>query len=75
VDADERQPKCSCPDHETPQVRCKHIIAVEYTVSWEIRDNKGATVTEILKVTYAQNWTALQRGSDERENLRRVATA
>jgi len=59
VDCDKTSQKCSCPDHETRQVKCKHILAVEYTIRREIRGGSGeAVVTETLKVTYAQNWPA-----------------
>jgi transposase len=52
---------CSCPDHETRQVRCKHLFAVEYTLRREIRGTaKDAVVTqtETVKITYTQNWPA-----------------
>jgi transposase len=61
VDYDSRWPKCSCPDHETRQVRCKHLFAVEYTLRREIRgtaNDPTVTQTETLKITYAQNWPA-----------------
>ncbi len=58
VDYDSRRPKCSCPDHETRQVRCKHLFAVEYTLRRETKENDATTVTETLKITYAQNWPA-----------------
>jgi transposase len=45
---------CSCPDHETRGVRCKHLFAVEYTIS---RNADGST-TETLKLTYSQDWRA-----------------
>jgi len=49
---------CSCPDHETRQTKCKHIWAVELTVTKEV-DNKGnITVIKTLKRTYPQNWKA-----------------
>jgi hypothetical protein len=54
-------PHCTCPDHETRQVKCKHIWAVEFTVQREYTsDGLNETVTETVTVkkTYKQEWTA-----------------
>ena len=37
-------PHCTCPDHETRGTKCKHLFAVEYTMSREA--TKDGTVTE-----------------------------
>lgn len=47
---------CTCPDFEERQLPCKHIIAVEYTVKRETP--AGDVVTETVRVTYSQTWTA-----------------
>ncbi len=47
---------CSCPDYELRGMPCKHIIAVEITVKRETPD--GGVLTESVKVTYAQPWSA-----------------
>jgi transposase len=58
---------CTCPDHETSGVKCKHIFAVEFTVEREggiahvtDGDLMTTTVTESLKVmqrvSYPQDW-------------------
>ncbi len=57
VDPTEAQPTCSCPDYETRGDKCKHVYAVEYTIRRE-RSQDGETVTETLKVTYRQEWSA-----------------
>jgi transposase/predicted nucleic acid-binding Zn finger protein len=56
---------CTCPDHETRQVKCKHIIAVEYTIERERSvtttvkgDTMTTTVTETVKLRYKQIWSA-----------------
>jgi transposase len=48
--------RCTCPDHETRGVKCKHIFAVEFV----IRREQDGTITETLTVkrTYRQNWPA-----------------
>ena len=51
-------PKCTCPDYETRQIKCKHIFAVEFTISRETNGKGETTVTKTVKVTYKQNWTA-----------------
>jgi transposase len=57
-------PRCSCPDHETRMVKCKHIWAVEYVIQRETHADGSTTVTESVTVTkterrtYAQNWPA-----------------
>src|ERR1700751_4289941 len=51
-------PKCTCPDFETRQVKCKHIFAVEFTISRETNGKGKTTITKTVKVTYKQDWTA-----------------
>ncbi|HEX7167542.1 MAG TPA: transposase [Acidimicrobiales bacterium] len=48
---------CSCPDHEERLLACKHIMAVEITVQRESGRTK-VTYTELVRVTYSQNWSA-----------------
>lgn len=61
---DSNDPYCSCPDHETRGIKCKHIFAVEYAISRERNRDGSVTVTERMTVqktvqrTYPQNWTA-----------------
>jgi transposase len=61
---DPHDPHCSCPDHETRGVKCKHIFAAEYVISRERNSDGSVTVTERMTVqktvqrTYHQNWTA-----------------
>jgi transposase len=52
--------RCTCPDHETRLVECKHILAVEVTIQRETGES-AETYTEQVKVTYSQNWTAYNR--------------
>ncbi|MDP8975402.1 MAG: transposase [Actinomycetota bacterium] len=48
---------CTCPDHEERLADCKHILAVEITAQREAGKQK-VTYTEMVKVTYSQNWSA-----------------
>src|SRR5580698_3682696 len=60
IDTD--KPTCTCPDHETRGVKCKHIFAVEIVASREENPDGTATVvntvtiTEEIRKTYKQNW-------------------
>jgi transposase len=61
VNLDPRMPRCTCPDHEFTQARCKHIYAVEYVLERETTPDGRTVVTETVKVTrktYTQNWPA-----------------
>jgi transposase len=61
---DDHDPHCSCPDHETRGIKCKHIFAAEYVISRERNRDGSVTVTERMTVqktvqrTYPQNWSA-----------------
>ncbi|MCH7639900.1 MAG: SWIM zinc finger family protein, partial [Bacteroidetes bacterium] len=63
--------KCTCPDHEVRQVKCKHLWAVEYVLDRETAQDGTVTETEIVKVTkvtrktYPQNWTAYNAAQSE----------
>lgn len=58
VRLDGDSPRCTCPDYEFRQRKCKHIYAVEYTLKQETTPDGTTTVTETVKVTYGQNWPA-----------------
>jgi transposase len=61
---DAHDPHCTCPDHETRGVKCKHIFAVEFVVQREENTDGSTTVTETVTVretvkkTYPQDWRA-----------------
>lgn len=48
---------CNCPDFELRQLPCKHVLAVSYTIKREVVTDEGV-LTEEIKVTYTQDWTA-----------------
>lgn len=61
---DEQAPYCSCPDHETRGVTCKHIFAVRFTMQREQNADGTETITQSVTVTetitkrktYPQKW-------------------
>ena len=54
VDAEAGQ--CSCPDHETRGVRCKHLWAVTYFRQEVALPDGTHIVTQAVRLTYAQDW-------------------
>lgn len=64
VDPDPESPRCTCPDFEFRQARCKHIFAVEYTIKREQGSDGQTIVTESVRVTqktYTQDWPAYNK--------------
>jgi transposase len=62
--------RCSCPDYEFRQAKCKHIYAVEHTIEQIERtqttviENGKTTTTATVKVTrqtYRQEWPAYNK--------------
>jgi transposase len=65
VSPDPEIPHCTCPDHETRGLKCKHIFAVEFAIRRKEHRNGSTTVTQtvtvtetIKKPTYRQVWPA-----------------
>src|SRR4030042_3608779 len=66
---DVHEQKCSCPDHEVRQVKCKHIWAGEYAQQRVIEPDGTVTETKTLKVTYSQNWTAYNASQTQEKGI------
>jgi len=47
---------CTCPDFELRHQRCKHIYAVEYTLTRQEQPDGATVVTQTTRVTYRQDW-------------------
>src|ERR1041385_50859 len=61
VRPDPQTPRCTCPDFEFRNAKCKHVLAVEYTLMRETTPDGQTVVTETVKVTrktYSQDWKA-----------------
>lgn len=61
VRLDPNLPKCSCPDYETREMKCKHIFAVEFTQTKVQHNQDGSTSVDTVSVkverkTYRQDW-------------------
>ncbi len=62
------QGECTCADHTTRLVKCKHLFAVEYAMQRESDAQGNVRETETVKVTrvtYRQNWTAYNAAQSE----------
>ena len=74
VTPDVSNPQCTCPDHETRNVKCKHIWAVEFVIQREFtfdEETNTETVTETVTVkqTYSQEWSYNQAQCCEKEKF------
>lgn len=64
VDPDNQSPHCTCPDFEMHGCTCKHIHAVRIVRQRELFDDgservtEEVTVTQTVRKTYPQQWTA-----------------
>lgn len=54
---DPNEGTCTCPDHTVRGMKCKHIFAVEYTLTRETKKDGTTRVTQTTKVTYTQEWS------------------
>ncbi len=55
------EPKCTCPDCELRNKKCKHIYAVEFYIKQEIDQEGKITETKGIKISYAQKWKAYDK--------------
>ncbi|MBI1762817.1 MAG: transposase [Acidobacteria bacterium] len=81
VNPDPKSPRCTCPDFEKREAKCKHIYAVEIVVERETstttttdaQGNETTTTTETVtvtkKVTYGQDWTAYNQAQQNEKRL------
>src|SRR5581483_826519 len=80
VDPDPQSPRCTCPDFEKREAKCKHIYAVEVVIEREHSvtettdgDVTTTTTTETVKVTkrvtYKQDWPAYNEAQTKEKAL------
>lgn len=56
---------CSCPDHETRAIECKHILAVRLTLRREKGTGGVYRYEQRVQVTYTQQWSAYNAAQTE----------
>jgi transposase len=72
---------CTCLDHETRGVTCKHIYAAMFVMKRERNADGSTTVTESLTVTetkrttYPQNWSAYNEAQTHEQDKFQVLLA
>src|SRR5262245_16547206 len=59
---------CSCPDHETRNVVCKHLFAVRLTIRRERGMSGEVKVTREVEVKYTQQWSAYNAAQCEEKD-------
>src|SRR5262245_22665727 len=52
-----KRERCSCPDFTERGLRCKHIWAVELTITRETNERGEVTETRTVRATYSQQWS------------------
>ena len=73
---------CTCLDHETRGVKCKHIYAATFVMNREQNPDGSTTVTESVTVTetkerttYPQNWSAYNEAQTHEQDKFQVLLA
>lgn len=61
-------PVCSCPDCQKRSIKCKHIFAVEITMTRLIDQEGNITVTKTKKITYSRIGTHTTNHRPSRKN-------
>ncbi len=61
--------RCNCPDFIERGLRCKHIFAVEITISKQINEDGTTTLTTTKRITYSQNWKAYNTAQINEQDL------
>src|SRR5436190_8669237 len=64
---------CTCPDHETRGIKCKHIYAATFVMKREQNPDGTMTVIESLTLTetrktYPQNWSAYNEAQTQEQD-------
>lgn len=59
--------RCNCPDYQERGLKCKHIFAVEVSITKEIDTEGNITITK--RITYAQNWKAYDTAQTNEKRL------
>lgn len=76
VSLEGENPRCTCPDHETRGVTCKHAYAVQYMLERKQNKDGSESVTETIEITesikrttYRQVWPAYNAAQTNEKHL------
>lgn len=60
---------CNCPGFVETQLKCKHIFAVEITLTNQINSGDPATTAETKKPSYPQDWKAYDQATTQQKTI------
>jgi transposase len=60
---------CTCEDFKERGLRCKHIFAVEITITKRLNKNGSTTITQTKRITYPQDWHNYTKAQTEEGRL------
>jgi transposase len=63
---------CTCQDFVGRGIRCKHIFAVEITLTKTIDSQGNTTITKTERITYKQDWVNYTKAQNEEGRLFKV---
>jgi transposase len=63
---------CNCPDFIERGLKCKHIFAVEITLTKTIDSKGNTTITQTKHITYSQDWPNYTKAQTEEGRLFKV---
>jgi len=72
---------CTCPDHETRGVECKHIFAARFVMRREQNADGSTTVTKSVTITatertiYPQNWSSYNEAQTQEQDRFQILLA
>lgn len=63
---------CTCQDFLGRGLKCKHIFAVEITLTKTVDSQGNTTITQTKRITYKQDWTNYTKAQTQEGRLFRV---
>src|SRR3989344_5077243 len=60
---------CECPDYKVRQMKCKHIWAVEVILNKKQYQDGSVEITQTIRKTYGQDWSAYNRAQRSEKAL------
>ena len=60
---------CTCPDYTERQMTCKHIFAVQMTITKEMDGWGNVKITQTKRITYPQDWANYDKAQTQQKEL------
>ncbi len=61
--------RCSCPDYELRNSKCKHLWAVQMIVTKEVDNEGNVTITKTVRKTYPQDWKSYNLAQQKEKEI------